>query len=265
MRDQLTKKLAAGGLLAAAIVLLTAVVSLPLPGGHGYINLGDAGVLLAAYALGGPWGALCGGAASALADILLGWSVYAPATLVIKGGEALLAGWLIGHVRGKKLSLAMTFPAALVVPAGYFLYEWLLYGAPAAALNVPLNLVQCLAGAAVAYALILVLRRAELPGMLQGAMTATGKIVREPKGGPDVVFYGHETDVERMLRAGDLLSVRGFTARIVRLDGTAGARELSDKAREQLLGNGVPAIDAAAQPDASAETLAEHAMQEVRK
>ncbi len=64
MHDEMNhsaKRLTTAGVLAAAIVLLTALVSIPMPGGLGYINLGDAGVLLAGALLGGGWGALCAG------------------------------------------------------------------------------------------------------------------------------------------------------------------------------------------------------------
>ena len=44
---QSIRKLTTAGVLAAAIILLTSLVSIPMPGGLGYINLGDAGVLLA--------------------------------------------------------------------------------------------------------------------------------------------------------------------------------------------------------------------------
>ena len=69
------RKLTMAGVLAASIVLLTTLVSIPMPGGFGYINLGDVGVLLAGMLLGGGWGALCAGAASALSDVLLGYPV----------------------------------------------------------------------------------------------------------------------------------------------------------------------------------------------
>ena len=77
MKDKTIKRIALGGILAAATILLTTLVSIPIPGGLGFVNLGDAGVLTAAFLLGGPWGALCGGAASALSDLLLGYGHYA--------------------------------------------------------------------------------------------------------------------------------------------------------------------------------------------
>ena len=158
MQDKTIRRLAVAGLLAAAIVLLTALVSFPLPGGHGYINLGDAGVLVAAFVLGGPWGALCAGAASAIADLLLGYGVYAPATFLIKGLTALLAGLSLRR-RAGKARLFLLYPCALVVPVGYFLFETLLYGVAAAVPNVLFNAVQCIVGALVAHGLLLVLHK----------------------------------------------------------------------------------------------------------
>ena len=149
MKDRSIRRVALGGLLAAATVLLTTLVAIPIPGGLGYINLGDAGVLTAAFLLGGPWGALCGGAASAISDLLLGYGMYAPATFVIKGGMALLFT-LCGRTMPQKLRPAAFFLAALTVPVGYYLYETLLYGAAAAAPNVLFNLVQGWIGAGVA-------------------------------------------------------------------------------------------------------------------
>ena len=54
MKDKTIKRIALGGILAAATILLTTLVSIPIPGGLGFVNLGDAGVLTAAFLLGGP-------------------------------------------------------------------------------------------------------------------------------------------------------------------------------------------------------------------
>lgn len=42
-----------------------------------------------------------------------------------------------------------------------------------------------------------------------------GYILREPKGGPDVILIASGSEVELAFKAADLLSVQGFTARIV--------------------------------------------------
>ena len=75
---------------AALACVATMVVKVPSPTG-GYMNLGDTVVLLGGYLLGPAWGALAGSIGPALADVLLGSPIYAPATLVIKAGMAALA------------------------------------------------------------------------------------------------------------------------------------------------------------------------------
>lgn len=142
--DRKTKRLALAGQLCGATLLLT-LLSIPLPSGYGYVNLGDAGVFLCACLLPGGLGALAAGLGAALADLILGWAIYAPVTLLIKGAAALLAG--LAFRRAKRAALPLALLACLVVPVGYFLYESLLLSAPAAAVNVPLNLLQAAVGA----------------------------------------------------------------------------------------------------------------------
>ena len=163
MKDKTIKRVALGGILAAATILLTTLVSIPIPGGLGFVNLGDAGVLTAAFLLGGPWGALCGGAASALSDLLLGYGHYAPATFLIKGGMALVFG-LLYRALPNRVRVAAFFIASLLVPAGYFLYETILYGAVAAAPNLLFNLVQGLIGAGIALAVCKISEKTGLRG-----------------------------------------------------------------------------------------------------
>ena len=83
--------------------------------------------------------------------------MYAPATLVIKGAVALTAAWLLKKLP-EKLSLVAFLVAALLVPAGYFLYESLLYGAAAAWVNVGFNALQGVIGAVAAQVLTAALR-----------------------------------------------------------------------------------------------------------
>ena len=163
MKDKTIKRIALGGILAAATILLTTLVSIPIPGGLGFVNLGDAGVLTAAFLLGGPWGALCGGAASALSDLLLGYGAYAPATFLIKGGMALVFG-LLYRALPNRVRVAAFFIASLLVPAGYFLYETILYSAVAAAPNLLFNLVQGLIGAGIALAVCKISEKTGLRG-----------------------------------------------------------------------------------------------------
>ena len=114
MHDDTIRKLTTGGVLAAAIVLLTWLAKIPTP--VGYYNLGDAGVLVAGVLLGGGWGALCAGVASALSDVLAGYIIYAPATLLIKGAVAFLAGTAFVRIKSRA-RYAFLYLAALLVPA----------------------------------------------------------------------------------------------------------------------------------------------------
>ena len=143
--DKKTKRLALAGQLCGATLLLT-LLSIPLPSGYGYVNLGDAGVFLCACLLPGGLGALAAGVGAALADLILGWAMYAPVTLLIKGLTALLAGLALR--RAKKAGLPLSLLCCLLVPLGYFLYETILLTAPVAAVNVLPNALQATIGAA---------------------------------------------------------------------------------------------------------------------
>ncbi|MBQ3131681.1 MAG: ECF transporter S component, partial [Clostridia bacterium] len=81
---------------------------------------------------------------SGLADILLGSALYAPATFVIKGLMALIAAKLLkkGSMRIPRLLVS-----GIVMVAGYFAYECIIYGASVAVLSVPANLIQAVLGA----------------------------------------------------------------------------------------------------------------------
>ncbi|MFR4087958.1 MAG: ECF transporter S component [Dysosmobacter sp.] len=87
---QRTRMVVMAAAFAALACVATMVVKVPSPTG-GYMNLGDTVVLLGGYLLGPAWGALAGSIGPALADVLLGSPIYAPATLVIKAGMAALA------------------------------------------------------------------------------------------------------------------------------------------------------------------------------
>ena len=90
-----TRKLVTAALLAALTCVATMVIKIPSPL-HGYLNLGDGVVLLAGWVLTPGYGFLAAGLGSALADLISGYLIYAPATFLIKG----LIKAEIGHDRG---------------------------------------------------------------------------------------------------------------------------------------------------------------------
>ena len=147
MNDRHIRILTTAGILAAVIFLLTAFVRIPIPAG--YLNLGDVGVFLVAMLLPAGYAALCAGVGSMLAD-LIGFPLYAPVTLLVKGLTALTFALLWRRLPGKLRYLA--FLAVLIVPLGYFLFELVVFKNYAWA-DLPLNLLQAVIGAGLAWAL----------------------------------------------------------------------------------------------------------------
>lgn len=89
----------ARGISATAIFIAltctaTMVFTVYVPATKGYFNIGETMVYASALLLGPFIGALSGGVGSMLADIFLGFYPYAPGTLVIKGIEGFLVGFL---------------------------------------------------------------------------------------------------------------------------------------------------------------------------
>ena len=118
----------------AALACVSTFISVPLP--IGYFNLGDICVILAAYFIGPIYGAVAAGIGTALADILMGYVTYAPATLIIKALMALVA---YGVYRGMKFALKTrkldflsrllaALAAETVMVGGYFFFEAVILG-----------------------------------------------------------------------------------------------------------------------------------------
>mgnify|MGYP001634788535 FL=1 len=149
-------------MLAALTYAATVVIRIPTPTG-GYVNLGDAVVLLAAFLLGPVGGMVAGGLGSALSDLMAGYMAWVPATLIIKGAMGLTAGLLyrrLGHIRGGIVLAAV--PAECVMVLGYFGFEAALLGQGlGAAVGISANVVQGVFGLAAGTLLTLALRRNE--------------------------------------------------------------------------------------------------------
>ncbi len=156
-----TKNLVTAAMLAALTLALTAVIKLPSPLG-GYINLGDAAVLLSAWMLSPVYGALSAGIGSALADILSGYAMYAPATFVIKATMAVMAYFIFKALKEHPLGgkLLGGIAAELIMIGGYFVFEGFIYGFGASLVNVPPNTVQAIAGIAVGILLSGIVKKA---------------------------------------------------------------------------------------------------------
>ena len=162
MKDNTTKKIVFAALLAALACVATMIIKIPTPLG-GYIHAGDAVVVLAGFLLGPVWGALAAGLGSCLADVILGYVLYAPGTFVIKAVVALLAGWIIGTKLIKNefaKALVAGIIGGIVMVGGYMLYEAVFMGfGVGAAANIPMNCIQGAFGAVAGAALYIALSK----------------------------------------------------------------------------------------------------------
>lgn len=89
--------LAAAALFTALVCVVTISFSIYVPATQGFFNVGESMVYLSAIFFGPLVGALAGGVGSMLADIILGYPHYAPATLIIKACEGAIVGTLISR------------------------------------------------------------------------------------------------------------------------------------------------------------------------
>lgn len=159
------RSVAVTAVMVAMVTVATGFLPrVPIPATGGYVHLGDIFVFFAAFTF-GPWvGAVAGGIGCSLADLLTGYAVWAPLTLIAHGVEGLVAGYL---GKGRQFTgLALAWLAGAICLVGlYFLGELLpLYGGLAGALRevVP-NIFQALAGGIVSIPLVLLVRKAYPP------------------------------------------------------------------------------------------------------
>ena len=152
-------------LMAALVFIATWAVKIPIPAAGGYVHPGDALVLLAGITLGPLWGGLAAGIGSALADLLGGYVVYVPATLIIKGAVAALAAGLTREWNGERHHNAIVTafycaPAECMMVTLYYWFEALVlgYGIAAAGEIIP-NLIQGAAGVVFTALLLPVVRK----------------------------------------------------------------------------------------------------------
>lgn len=144
--------LALSGIFAALVLIGT---ELKIPTTIGYINLGDGVILVASYFL-GPVAFFPAAIGSALGDLIAGYPIYIAPTFVIKGLMGVVAGLIMSKAQGKKgvgfvLRLVAGILAEVIMVAGYFTFEYFIYGLEAAAGSVIFNLIQ--GGAAILIAI----------------------------------------------------------------------------------------------------------------
>ena len=89
-----TRTVAATAVFTAFVAAATSVFSVYIPATNGYFNVGEIMVYTCALLMGPYVGAFAGGVGSAISDLSLGYPYYAPGTLLIKGIEGFVVGYL---------------------------------------------------------------------------------------------------------------------------------------------------------------------------
>lgn len=167
MKEMKTEVMVKYAMLIALTTVMTMVIQIPTPGTNGYLNLGDMVVFMGALILGPKGGLIVGGLGSSMADVLLGYSHYAPITLIVKGLEGYIAGRLFETKLGQKTPLLVTTIGGIWMAFGYYFAEIFMYGAKAALASVPGNLLQGTVGAVAAVALYGALKKTKLVKLIK--------------------------------------------------------------------------------------------------
>ena len=126
--------------MAAIIYVFTAYIH--VPSHTGYTHVGDGFLYLTASLLPAPFAAAAGAIVAGLADLLSGYGIWAPGTVIIK----VLTAFCFTSRREKlvnKRNVLGILPALVLCVGGYYLYEALITGNfTAPALGIPGYLTQ---------------------------------------------------------------------------------------------------------------------------
>ncbi len=162
-----TQKLVITSMFAALACIATLMIKITLPPPlKGYINLGDCIVLLSGWLLSPLYGFMAAGFGSALADLFLGYTVYAPVTFAVKGLMALVACLILKGISSKCGNTASKIIggvlAEVIMVAGYYVFEGFMYGFIPSVANMPFNAIQGAAGLIAGLLLVNIFEKAKI-------------------------------------------------------------------------------------------------------
>lgn len=149
-------------LAIALVYVFTAFINVQLPfgGKGGLIHLGNIPLFIFAIIFGKKIGAVAGGIGMGLFDLLSGWTMWAPFTLVTVGCMGYVTGFVTEKKKGYAGYVMAMVLACIIKVVGYYIAEGIIYGnwlVPAA--SIPGNLIQVGTAAVVVLIIIEPLRR----------------------------------------------------------------------------------------------------------
>jgi uncharacterized membrane protein len=135
----LTKKITVTALFSVMVAGLTIFVAVPIF--IGYLNIGDALIMLLATVLPAPMMFVIGGVGSGLADFALGYPQYIIFTVLIKGSEGVLVSYLYRTLEGTMKRVVPFIAGGLWITLAYgltdvFLTQSWAYFIPSASYNI---------------------------------------------------------------------------------------------------------------------------------
>lgn len=144
-----TFKIALIGIFTALTFVVTITIRVPMIGTNGYVNIGDAIIYITAAVLGPIPALLAGGIGSCIAD-LIGYPIWAPFTLIIKGLEGFIVGILLKlllkkggsiwkNILGGLISMIVSAVFMIIM---YFFAGWILSGLGGAIQSIVGNIFQ---------------------------------------------------------------------------------------------------------------------------
>lgn len=157
-----TKKIVITALFTAFIALLTMFPHIRLSAGIGYIHLGDALIIAAVFYI-GKYSIAAAAIGSAIADTILGFFLpYAPITFVIKGLMALSAYLVMGKSDTLPRIIIAAIICEIIMFAGYFLFDTVLFGFAGAVGTLVFSLVQAASGIVIGTIICYIIRETRL-------------------------------------------------------------------------------------------------------
>lgn len=143
----ISAKIASISIMTAVTMVFTYVVRIPIAPTRGYINLGDVAVFFTAFTFGPFTALISGGLGPAIADIVSGYSQWAPITFFAHGLQGLMAAMVMRALSEKRVAEVVSGLTGMIfMLAIYFLGGVLLAGFVAATAEIPMNIIQNVVG-----------------------------------------------------------------------------------------------------------------------
>lgn len=155
-------------MLASLVFVATLLLNIKLPVGNGgLIHLGTGMLFIVSILFGPKKGMIAGALGMGLFDLVSGWALWAPITILTRG----LQGYLVGKIawsNGRKgtsfkfnlLAMIASIPVTIV---GYYIGESILFNSLIIPLaSIPGDLVQCAVGIAVAIPAVVMLKKVSI-------------------------------------------------------------------------------------------------------